>query len=83
MSGAFPATFTPTFPGSTTTTAGGWNALQAILDEARQTAAAEASAPPVSCPIDGMRLDDVDGILHCPFGNYQFPAGGLSHSGGR
>lgn len=68
MSGAFPGTFTTTFPAETTGAGGGWEGLLAILTDARQTAAAEAAAPPVACPRDGTPLETgPNGELHCPF----------------
>lgn len=50
-----------------------WEQLQSILDDARQTAQAEAAADPVACPNDGTPLESVDGILHCKFDGYRWP----------
>ncbi len=45
-----------------------WEDLKAILDEARQEAAAEAAAPPRACPNDGEPLrTGPNGELFCTF----------------
>lgn len=46
----------------------GWEELGAIEREAKQLAAAERSAPPVACPVDGTPLETgANGALGCPF----------------
>lgn len=56
-----------------------WGQLLAIVREAAQVAAEEAGRPPVRCPNDGTPLEDVNGVLHCPFDGWTdrpLPLGG-------
>jgi hypothetical protein len=52
-----------------------WEQLQSIVAQARQAAAAERDAKPTVCPYDGTSLDEVGGILHCPFDGWTWPPG--------
>jgi hypothetical protein len=49
-----------------------WGQLQAVLDDARQTADEEANRPPVACPNDGTPLEAApDGGLFCRFDGWR------------
>lgn len=50
-----------------------WAQLQAILKEARETAADERRKPPVACPNDGepLKYHPRKGLLFCPWGDFQ------------
>ena len=63
--------------------------FQTLLDIARENrehAESRAGKPPVSCPIDGSRLDVRDDVHNCPMGNYRWSNGQgvvLADTGGR
>jgi hypothetical protein len=51
-----------------------WEQLLSIKAEALMYVREERTQPPVACPYDGEPLDAAsNGVLHCPWGNYEFP----------
>lgn len=54
-----------------------WEQLRSIYLEAEAYARNEQTQPPSACPYDGEPLDAVGrGILHCPWGDYEYPRDG-------
>lgn len=49
----------------------GWDQLHAIIKESRKDAAEEARKKRVACPIDGTILEEKNGVLNCPMGNWR------------
>lgn len=48
--------------------------LRSIIDEDAQRRHLEEVTPPVACPHDGEPLLPAkNGLLYCPFGDYQWP----------
>lgn len=54
-----------------------WEQLLSIYAEATAYKKDELISAPVACPYDGEPLDVGDnGVLHCPWGNYEYPRDG-------
>jgi hypothetical protein len=54
-----------------------WEQLLSIYAEAEAYVRDEQITPPTACPFDGEPLDVGDnGVLHCPWGNYEYPRDG-------
>ena len=50
-----------------------WQQLSDIKKRAEEDRREDQVTPPVSCPIDGNRLDvRPDGMRNCPVGNYRW-----------
>jgi hypothetical protein len=50
-----------------------WEQLRDIIAEGRAEAAAQRAQRPQACPNDGQPLQEVNGVLHCPFDGWQWP----------
>jgi hypothetical protein len=50
--------------------------LLAIFKEQAEEQRQLAAAPPVACPFDGEPLEEARGVLHCPWGDYEYPRDG-------
>ena len=48
-----------------------WETLRDIRRENAQLEARAAALRPSTCPIDGSLLQERDGVLNCPMGNYR------------
>ena len=47
-----------------------WEELDAVVREQLAEVEEDRREPPQRCPIDGELLEVVDGIYHCPLGNW-------------
>lgn len=48
-----------------------WEQYANIIRGNRERAAQEMAEPPTECPLCGTVLQQRDGILNCPFGDYR------------
>ena len=53
-----------------------WEQLGDIAREAAEERRAEESRPPEACPHDGEPLEELRGVRHCPWGDYEWPRDG-------
>ena len=53
-----------------------WDQFLNILKQNRRDAEEEARKRRVACPIDGTILDEKNGVLNCPLGNWREVVGG-------
>ena len=49
-----------------------WATLRDIKRENAQLEAQATAKRPVACPIDGSPLQERNGVLNCPMGNYRW-----------
>lgn len=59
-------------PPAPAASSGGWSAYAGMLSAARQDWSDQRNATPAACPNDGEPLQDVNGILHCPYDGWQW-----------
>lgn len=74
--GSLTATAQGSVPASSSS-GSGWGALISIYAEAAAIMRDEKNSPPTACPYDGEPLSaGPGGVLHCRWGNYEYPTDG-------